>query len=118
MARVHQHVPRSPVLGALSAKLTPAPAGRAEKERPWLKLYTTLPPAARQHGEQQAGEEEDYFSDKQPEQPKLQAKQQRRKRPFIYVYDMEPVYTTLMLQVSCRCLGCRGVVRWLACLCS
>ena len=28
-----------------------------------------------------------------------EAKPMRRKRPFIYVYDMEPTYTTLMLQV-------------------
>jgi hypothetical protein len=72
----------------------PTPAGQDKVGRPWLKPYAALPPAARQHEDQQV-EAGIYFVGEQ-----LQQGQQRRKRPFIYVYDMAPVFTSLMLQVS------------------
>ncbi len=77
------------------------PAGLDKTERPWIKPYAALPPAAQQvqpHGAEAAFAVERRAAANSPRE----AKPMRRKRPFIYVYDMEPTYTALMLQASCR----------------
>ncbi len=47
-----------------------------QEQRPWLKSFATLPPAAMP----------------------LMPSGTTRKRPFIYIYDMPPAYTSRMLQ--------------------
>ncbi len=66
--------------GAANTWEPSCPAGD-KKPRPWLQQLAALPPAAQAH-------------------PREAAPGHRRKRPYIYVYDMPPAYTGRMLQVG------------------
>jgi hypothetical protein len=55
--------------------LVPSHAG-VQEQRPWIQAFASLPPAAMP----------------------LMPRGTTRKRPFIYIYDMPPAYTSRMLQ--------------------
>jgi hypothetical protein len=84
----------------------PTESGISLMTQSWLKEYAHLPPAAQEHEQQ----EEQQQQQDQAAGRRLrsggstghaqQGKPARRRRPYIYVYDMPPDYTTRMLQVG------------------
>ncbi len=91
----------------------PLESGINPEEQSWLKDYAQLPPAAQEHEQQQEqGQQEEQQEQEEQQQDHSTARRlssggsaqqgrpARRRRPYIYVYDMPPAYTTRMLQVG------------------